>query len=216
MRLTFIGAAALVLSIGIGAARAGEAVKGDYVEARNANIYAGACHHEGEVTTAGRDAMLAWNIHQGEYQGVTLDGVKLIAVVTADRNFEIEGYKSRSVIYVDTQASAAQRDAAVALVRSKAARVLGQVLAVKSVPITFTSTKKRYEVSAKGVAYMKVEKETGDICCLQPRQYWGKPFISLKNAKAGFSHRTSYQDKSLIVAWAASKMNSAYFGAFSF
>ena len=37
-------------------------IKGDYVEVRTASVFAGACHFNGEVTTTGRDALMAWNI----------------------------------------------------------------------------------------------------------------------------------------------------------
>ena len=89
------------------------------------------------------------------------------------------------------------------------------MLKVKTAPIRFDSAKSRFEVTAKGVAHMSIAKKTGNICCLQPMQYWGKAFIGLKQAKAGFSFETSYKDNSLIAAWAASKMNNAYYGDFS-
>src|ERR1700722_1556209 len=37
-------------------------IKGDYVEARTASVFAGACHYNGEVMITGRDAVMAWNV----------------------------------------------------------------------------------------------------------------------------------------------------------
>src|SRR6266446_2116376 len=61
-------------------------VKGDYVEVRTASVFAGACHYNGEVTTTGRDALMAWNVSSGKSEGVDLTGVRAIAVISADDN----------------------------------------------------------------------------------------------------------------------------------
>ena len=45
-------------------------LRGDYVEARTASVFAGACHYNGELTTTGRDALMAWNITAGSWDGV--------------------------------------------------------------------------------------------------------------------------------------------------
>ena len=40
-------------------------IAGDYVEARTASVFAGACHYNGELVTTGRDAIMAWrNSHR--------------------------------------------------------------------------------------------------------------------------------------------------------
>jgi hypothetical protein len=59
-------------------------LRGDYVEVRTASVFAGACHYNGEVTTTGRDAMMAWSVSSGKWQGVDLAGVRAVAIVTFD------------------------------------------------------------------------------------------------------------------------------------
>src|SRR6266446_1652052 len=61
-------------------------VKGDYVEVRTASVFAGACHYNGEVTTTGRDALMAWNVTSGKSEGIDLTGVRAIAVISAADN----------------------------------------------------------------------------------------------------------------------------------
>src|SRR6188474_3381125 len=61
-------------------------LRGDYVEVRTASVFAGACHYNGEVVTTGRDALMAWNVTSGKWQGVDLTGVRAMAIVTADAN----------------------------------------------------------------------------------------------------------------------------------
>ena len=57
-------------------------VRGEYVEVRTASVFARACHYNGELTTAGRDALMAWNVKSGAWQGVDLTGVRAIAIVS--------------------------------------------------------------------------------------------------------------------------------------
>src|SRR5256886_12382406 len=61
-------------------------VTGDYVEVRTASVFAGACHYNGELVTTGRDAVMAWHVTAGEWQGVDLAGVRAVAGVSADAN----------------------------------------------------------------------------------------------------------------------------------
>src|SRR5882724_6919374 len=62
------------------------AIKGDYVEVRTASVFAGACHFNGEVVTAGRVAIMAWSFASGSWNGTSLTGVRVIAVVNSDEN----------------------------------------------------------------------------------------------------------------------------------
>src|SRR4029450_5276444 len=97
MRVPYLSAAALAAVLIAGPGKAAPAVTGDYVESRSANVYVGACHHEGEIQTAGRNAVLAWNITEGEYQGVSLTGVSAVAILAADKNLDLPGALRESV-----------------------------------------------------------------------------------------------------------------------
>src|SRR5436190_4387128 len=80
-------------------------LRGDYVEVRTASVFAGACHYNGEVTTSGRDALMAWNVTSGQWQGVNLAGVRVLAIVSADTNLSDNDAARRSEIIIDTAAS---------------------------------------------------------------------------------------------------------------
>ena len=45
-------------------------VTGTYVEARTAEVFAGACVINGEAGTTGREALLAWKVDRGQFNGV--------------------------------------------------------------------------------------------------------------------------------------------------
>jgi hypothetical protein len=72
---------ALVLTCGaalVSSRAEADGVRGVYVEARTASVFAGACHYNGELTTAGREAVLAWSVKEGSWGGVQLAGVRAV------------------------------------------------------------------------------------------------------------------------------------------
>src|SRR5947209_8653839 len=58
------------------AAPGSQKVSGDYVEARTASVFAGACHYNGELVTTGEEAIAGWNVTSGYWKGANLTGVK--------------------------------------------------------------------------------------------------------------------------------------------
>jgi hypothetical protein len=214
MKLSYLGAAVLAALLASGASAA-PAVTGDYVESRSANVFVGACHHEGEVQTTGRNAILAWNITDGEYAGVSLKGVMAVAVVAGDRYLSLEDAKRQSVLYVSDQATAEQKEALVALLKERAGAALGELVGVKTAPVTFDGRGDTYRVQVTGAAFMKIKKQTGQLCCKQPYQVWGKPFVPVSDARAGYCVGVEYKDAGLLRAWSATDQNNAFFGQFS-
>src|SRR6187455_2641531 len=83
-------------------------LRGDYVEVRTASVFAGACHYNGEVVTTGRDALMAWNVTSGKWQGVDLTGVRVLAIVSADANLAEGNAARQSEIIIDSNASRTQ------------------------------------------------------------------------------------------------------------
>src|ERR1051326_7871442 len=88
-------------------------LRGDYVEVRTASVFAGACHYNGEVVTTGRDAMMAWHVTSGKWQGVDLSGVRALAIITADANLSENNAARSSEIIIDSSASETQSQALV-------------------------------------------------------------------------------------------------------
>jgi hypothetical protein len=215
MKAFHLSAAALLAGLVAGGAQAAPAVTGDYVESRSANIYVGACHREGEMLTVGRNAVLAWDIKDGAYNGVELKGVRAMAVVGADKHLDFTDAKRQSAIYVSSDATPAQRDAVVAMLKDRAAKALGEVVGVRSAPIAFDAGGDMYRVQIEGIAFMKIKKQVGELCCKQPYELWSKPFVSVKAPKAGYCVGVSYKDASLLQTWSATDQNNAFFGEFS-
>src|SRR6476660_7095283 len=85
-------------------------IKGEYVEARTASVFAGACHYNGELVTTGRDAVMAWSFTAGTFNGVDLAGAKAMAAVTSDANLSQDAAKKVELV-IDSRLSEAQAKA---------------------------------------------------------------------------------------------------------
>ena len=83
-------AIALLLTVPGALATQPETVQGEYLEARSVSVYVGACHYGAEYVEGGREATLVWNIRQGTWKGVSLEGLTVVAVVTAKNNLAID------------------------------------------------------------------------------------------------------------------------------
>ena len=66
----FLCVALLLLST----AALGQQIRGDYIETRSADVYTGQCFANGEVNLVGDEAILAWHVQSGSWDGVSLDG----------------------------------------------------------------------------------------------------------------------------------------------
>jgi len=112
-----IALAALFLSATLAALSAAPpALTGTYVEARTSEIFAGACVINGEAATAGREALLAWKVDKGRFNGVSLDGLAVVAAVVGDGNLSVqeiggEVANTRAALFVDARATEVQRPA---------------------------------------------------------------------------------------------------------
>jgi hypothetical protein len=191
-------------------------IRGNYVEVRTASVFAGACHYNGELTTTGRDAVLAWSIASGKWGEVDLAGVRVVAIVSADANLSEENAVRRSEIVVDANASHRQAVAILDLLKRNYQKSIGEIRSVRSAPITFDSGLKSYSVSAAGVASVDVEAMPDDLCCKMPNLVWYSPLVRLDNRKVGYTRDANYAGGEAGDSWQRSGENSAFYGSFSF
>ena len=189
-------------------------VRGDYVEVRTASVFAGACHYNGEVVTTGRDAMMAWNVTSGKWQGVDLNGVRAIAIVSSEENLSETNAARQSKIIIDSQASRAQALAMINALKEKYAASLGKIVEVRSAPITFARNGRTFAVATNEAA-INVEAMPNDLCCKMPNLVWYKPLVGLENRKVGYTSKALYSGNTVGEPWSRSGENSAFYGSFA-
>ena len=124
---------ALVLFGSATASVRAEGIKGDYVEARTADVFTGPCFSNAEIFIYGSQAVMAWKVTEGSYQGVDLRGLSVAAAVKGTTTFsEDKPEAARAVVIVDESASTRQREALVALAKHLGGARLGNVVDVKA------------------------------------------------------------------------------------
>jgi hypothetical protein len=210
---------ALVLTCGaafVSSRAEGDGVRGVYVEARTASVFAGACHYNGELTTAGREAVLAWSVKEGSWGGVELAGVRALAVVGSEANLTDSAAARRSELVVDSNVSAAQANAFVRAVESAYGAVLGRVVEVRRAPVGFVSDGRSFKVSAPGAAALDVEAMPDDLCCRMPQLVWYAPLVPVERRKVGYTRAASYAGGAAGEPWQRTGENGAFYGTFAF
>jgi hypothetical protein len=197
-------------------------VVGEYVEARTAEVFAGGCIMNSEAETAGRQAILAWRITTGRYNGVTLDGLVVAAAVAGDRNLGMremggeEAREIRAVVTVDDRATPSQRDALAQLARELSGGLIHDVVRVDVAPVRFVSSPTSIEVAAGDVLTLHVTKEMAhDPSC--GAMQWFKPFSpQLTTSAMGMADAHAFSGTGLGSKWSAPHKRSVFWGTFAY
>ena len=114
-------------------------IKGDYVEARTADVFTGPCFSNAQVFITGKQAVLAWKVKEGTFDGVDLKGLSIAAAISADSTFSEDAPElAKSVLIVDKQANSVQREALIKMAKDLAGDRLKNVVAVYDSPIVLT------------------------------------------------------------------------------
>ena len=221
MKQAMLVAAVVVLASPLASLSAGGkgSVSGAYVEARTAEVFTGGCIMGSEAETVGKQAVLAWKVDRGAFNGVSLDGLSVVAAVVGDRNLgiqEIGGGKAatRSAMYVDSRANAAQQIALVAMANELSSGLVGTVVQVTAAPIQFAESGKDVHVAAGPIALDVSKHITHDPSC--GAQQWFHPLASVDQATVGMTDQNVFSGTSLGTKWSDPNKRSAFFGTFAY
>src|SRR5688500_9137745 len=221
MRNAMMTAMLLAFGVSVLAAEPTARITGEYVEARTAEVFAGGCIMNSEAETMGRQAVMAWRITSGTFDGVPLEGLTVAAAVAGDRNLgmrEMGGEEPtavKAIITVDPRATQAQRDALVKFVRALSGGLITHVIRVDVAPVRFATSQNFVEVSVPDSMTLTVNKEMKhDPSC--GAMQWFKPFTKLANAAMGVAEAHEYSGKGLGTTWSAPNKRSAFFGTFTY
>ncbi len=194
-------------------------VSGAYVEARTAEVFTGGCIMNSEAETMGKQAVLAWKVDRGTFNGIAIDGLAVVAAVSGDRNLgmtEMGGEKPavRSALFVDARANAAQQIALVAMANELSKGLVGTIVQVTAAPIQFADHGSEIQVAA-GPASLDVNKHlTHDPTC--GAMQWFHPLASVDEATVGVAAEHAFTGAALGTKWSDPNKRSAFFGTFSY
>lgn len=200
------------------------AITGDYVEIRSCDVYTGPCFANGEMGLAGREAVLAWSVRNGSWNGAKLDGLSVLAVVKANGTLgdvRHDPRKGKAVLIVDQRADAKQREALVGLAKRLAGQLLDQVVRVEAAPVEIEVHPK--SCPANGCSRVRaghlVEIETrclggkDHVCGNEARFY--PPLTEVRDSRPAFTVVGQFRGPGLAVEFDDAGRRSAYLGTFS-
>jgi hypothetical protein len=219
MKRAIVLAAAVGLASTVSMMAGGKAtVTGQYVEARTAEVFTGGCIMGSEAETMGKQAVLAWKIDRGTVNGVSVDGLSVVAALSGDKNLglhEIGGDRAvvRSVLYVDERANPAQRIALVAMAHDLT-KSIGTIVSVTPAPISFADAGQEIHVATSNVALDVNKIMTHDPTC--GAMQWFHPLASVDQATMGVADQHSFSGSTLGTKWSDPNKRSAFFGTFSY
>jgi hypothetical protein len=211
----------LAALIGLGGspllAGGGGTVRGSYVEARTAEVFTGGCVMNSEAGTAGKQAVLAWKVDRGSFNGVSLDGLSVVAALSGTANLgmmEMGGERPevRTSVFVDQRANPAQKMALVAMANDLSRGLMGTIVSVMPTPIEYAENNNDVQVAAGQVSLDVNKHPSHDPSC--GAQQWFKPFSSVEDATLGLTEQHSFNGSTLGVKWSAPNQRSAFFGSF--
>lgn len=204
---------------------AGHAVEiyGDYIETRSADVWTGPCFANAETGLAGREAILAWRVHKGTWNGVTLDGLSVVGVVKARATLGdpfATPYPARAVVIVDERASPDQRAALVAFAQEMSGEILKSVVRTEVAPIRLEMRPEgSHEVAALLEAGGMVTVETRTLSekdrhCGNEETYY-PPLAPTSHAVPAVSVMDRFRGSGLGVSWTTRDKRNAFVGSFA-
>ncbi|HEV2206205.1 MAG TPA: DUF1326 domain-containing protein [Candidatus Acidoferrales bacterium] len=196
------------------------AISGDYAEFRNADVYTGPCFANSEMNLAGENAVLAWHVRQGEWAGVPLANLSVVAVVRASATLG-DPYASplpaKAVFMVDARANEAQRAALIHFAQAQASDLLNNVVAVQSQPISFNIVQHGItEVKVGNLVQLRTRMlKMTDTICHNEEVYYPPLAAHLEHSMPVVAADSSYTGNGLGVTWQDSNRRSSFVGAFA-
>ncbi len=212
---------ALVSAAGLASA-AGNSVRGEYIEARTADVYTGACFANSEVGNTGDVAVMGWRVSKGSFNGVTLDGLNVVAVVRGQGTLGfVDGtaYPVKSVLIVDERASVEQRQALKAFAQRMGGDLLSDVVRIDAAPISFS-------LEDNNVHTASATLQAGDFATIRTRamnskdhvcsneEVWYLPLTKVKHAMPAVAMEHRFKGDGLGMKWSSPDKRSAFVADF--
>jgi hypothetical protein len=207
----------MIASAGQGASAA---ISGDYAEFRNADVYTGPCFANAEMNLTGDNAVLAWHVRDGSWSGVSIAGLSVVAVVRASSTLGdpyTNPLPAKAVFMLDARASDAQRAALVQFAQAQASGLLNDVVALQSVPISFSIAQHGYTtVQAGNVVRLATRTlRSTDELCHNEEVYYPPLAAHLEHSMPVVAQASSYSGNQLGVTWNDSDRRSSFVGSFA-
>ena len=193
--------------------------RGMYVEARTCDVWTGPCFANADFNIGGKQGVMAWRIEKGQAGDVSLDGLSVVAVVSAANTLGLEQRSpAKAVIIVDSRANLAQRAALVRFAQEQGGQLLQNVVKVHAQPIKINvcpcKTTACAEVDATVAKLTTRCLDTDhDKVCGNEYAFYPPLASNVKAIPAGVVNH-SFRGEGLGETWGDSDRRAAYVGSF--
>jgi hypothetical protein len=207
-----------VFALAVPAQAAG--LTGQYVEARTCDVWTAPCFANSEINLAGKNAIIGWKVDKGTFENVKLDGLGIVAVVSAtDTLGQKQTGTSKAVLIVDKKADAKQREALIRLAKKQGGDLVKHVVAVKTETIDLEVTR----CKEGGCAHLKAGKASIETRCLDKHHdkacgnesAYYEPLTHGVTATAAVALEQSFTGADFNETWSDAGKRGAYVGSFS-
>ena len=195
-------------------------IRGDYIETRSADVYTGQCFANGEVNLVGREAILAWHVQNGSWNGVPLDGLTVAAAVRAKATLGDpygHPYPAQAVLLLDDQATSEQAAALVSFAKQMGGELLRNVEQTIAVPMEMIVNHDRHGVArlrAGQFATVQTRSlgEEDHVCGNEVTFY--PPLTEVAHSMPAVAVTDAYRGPGLGESWDMHGKRSAFVGTF--
>jgi hypothetical protein len=195
-------------------------ITGDYLETRSADVYTGQCFANGEVGLTGDEAILAWHIRAGSWNGVKLDGFNVVAAVKANATLGdpyADPYPAKAVLIVDEQANSNERAALASFARHMGGKLLENVVKIENEPIDLQVVQEHHgRAVLRAGSFVEVQtraiNENDHLCGNESTFY--PPLTQVGHAMPAVAMTDQFQGNGLGTTWTLHDKRSAFVGTF--
>lgn len=198
-------------------------IRGQYLESRTCDIWTGPCFANAEMALDGKEAVMAWKVEEGGWQGVSLEGLSVAVVVKAEGTLGDDGVFAQqpghieSVLLVDEDASEQQSEALIAFVRETASEYTGDVKQIVRTPMEMENDYYTMAGSFKAgrLAQIQTREMRDEDCVCTNEVVFYQPLVSdVYQATPAYALKHAYQGDDLSGRWKDQNSRSAFLATF--
>ena len=196
-------------------------IRGDYIETRSADVYTGQCFANGEVNLVGNEAIVAWHVQNGSWDGVALDGLTVAAAIRAKATLGDpygNPYPAQAVLLVDDQATPQQSAALASFAKHMGGKLLENVDQTLPAPMEMVVNHERHGVALlRAGQFATVQtRSLGDhdhVCGNEVTFY--PPLTPVAHSMPAVAVTDAYRGPGLGESWDNHGRRSAFVGTFA-
>jgi hypothetical protein len=218
---TFAILFAVTGALAAGATLPGNIVRGNYIEARSADVYTGPCFAMSEINLVGDLGIVGWQIDKGTFEGVRIDGLSVVGVVKANATLgdATAPVVAKAILIVDSKATLEQSIALQHFAQRMGGDLLKDVIKVETQPIEF-------KIASGGIHTRKVSLTAGTLARIQTRALevtdqvchnestFYPPLTELDHSMPAYTESNMFSGKGLNTQWNYSGSRASFVGTF--